>query len=108
MLAYTFEWTDGEKPVLKAVFQDSSNSALNTFLLGEVRNFGDEIEQGLLSVINGEAGVCSFSGNVISLTADSELAVLDDDILEKRLLELSTEDLFRLVRDYRCELNHKD
>lgn len=106
MLNYSFEWTNGKKTVLRAVFEDESYSSLNTFLLGEVRSFGDEIENGLLAVISKESEVYSFSGNVLSLTADPELAKLDDDILEKHLLELPTEDLFRLVRDYRCALTN--
>lgn len=103
-MKYKFIRSDGEKPILTTEFEEEGFELLNTFLLSEVRNFGSVIEQGLYELTVNEKREFSFSGNVYSLEADAEKALITDDISDDEIsLGTDTKELYELVKAYRAE-----
>lgn len=103
-MKYTFIESDGNNHILKAVFEDESYDLLNGFLLAEVRNFGDEVEQGLSSLLEGSRECYCFNGNIYSLSSDSRTSTLTDEIaFADNSLTVSTRELYELVSAYRTK-----
>ncbi len=103
-MKYTWKQINEKSPVLTAAFEDEAYSLLNAFLLAEIRNFGSIIEQGLSELAGGTRESFSFSGNIYSLAADPENAVITDVISPDDIsLTVSTQELYGLITSYREE-----
>ena len=105
-IEYRFVLTSGRHAVLKAVFDDEVHAPVSSFLLAEVRNFGDEIQNGIRDVIEGRREAYYFSGNIYSLASDSKFSVIENEISEdEQHVKVGTEELYELIADYRTELS---
>ena len=105
-IEYRFVLTSGRHAVLKAVFDDEVHAPVSSFLLAEVRNFGDEIERGIKDVIEGRREVYEFSGNIYSLVSDREFSVIENEISDdEQCVKVGTAELSELIADYRARLS---
>lgn len=101
-MKYSIIESDGKNPFLTVQFEEEGYELLNSFLLAEVRSFGKVIERGLYELIEGQRTELSFSGNVYSLDADADTALITDDIsAEEITMKVATDELYELVCDYR-------
>ena len=106
IIDYRLVITSGKHTVLKAVFKDKKYEPLGSFLLAEVRNFGDEIERGIKDVIEGRREVYEFSGNIYSLSGNREFSVIENEISDdEQYVKVGTAELSELIADYRARLS---
>ncbi len=104
---YKFKISEGKHPIVTVVFSEKKFNILNTFLLSEARNFGKEIQNGLLKVLSGKIDSYSFSGNIFSFESDCEKTVISNDISEDDPpLKVKTSELLMLINSYKSELDN--
>ena len=106
IIDYRLVLTSGKHTVLKAVFKDAKYEPLSSFLLAEVRNFGDEIENGIKDVMEGRREVYEFGGNIYSLVSNKDFSVIENEISDdEQSVKTGTAELYELIEKYRAGLS---
>lgn len=107
MLKYQLKVTGTKHRIVTAEFEDEKYAPLSSFILSEVRNFGQIITNKINSVINHKSEKEDFSGNIYSLVITPETTTLTDNFAEynntSTELTVCTEELLELIQ---CIMHH--